>query len=77
MAQHETPTIPVKDLDLETLLAIAERVSSAGAVSLLKSSTGWACALKLVETTADEFAKLAWYQTPEEALVAAITAARQ
>jgi hypothetical protein len=70
-----TRNIPTKDLDLETLLGIAERMSTTGAVSLLKTTTGWGCKLAMIETTVDGMAGIQWCETPEEALVAVIVAA--
>lgn len=48
-----TRNIPIKDLDLETLLGVAERVSPTGAVSLLKTVTGWGCVLTMVDSSID------------------------
>ena len=71
-----TRNIPTKDLDLETLLGVAERVSPTGAVSLLKTVTGWGCVLAMVETNIDGMSKMSWHETPEEAIVAALAPSR-
>jgi hypothetical protein len=68
----DTYSIPLNDLDLETLLGIAERVSSTGTVSLLKTEMGWTCSFEMHKSLSD----LNYYETPQEALVAVIAVPR-
>ena len=63
------PNIPTEDLDIETLLGIAERVSPTGNVSLFKTERGWTCSFGKHPSRAD----LNYYDTPEAALVVAVT----
>lgn len=64
----DTHSIPLKDLDLETLIGVVERVSPSGTVFLFKTEMGWACLFKMQSSLSD----LNYYGTPQEALLSVV-----